>query len=47
MQYQNQENDVLEAQVLRQKAHSNLIDAKANYNIRKATYVKSIGELNR
>ncbi|MBD1262216.1 efflux RND transporter permease subunit [Maribacter polysiphoniae] len=40
-------SDVLEAQVLWQKAYSDLIDAKANFNIRKATYVKSIGELNR
>ena len=37
---------VLEAQVLWQQAYSDLIDAKANYNIRKATYFKSIGQLN-
>ncbi|MDE3740931.1 efflux RND transporter permease subunit [Maribacter polysaccharolyticus] len=39
-------SDVLEAQVLWQQAYSDLIDAKASYNIRKATYFKSIGELN-
>ncbi|MAU16013.1 MAG: acriflavin resistance protein [Muricauda sp.] len=39
-------SDVLEAQVLWQKAYSDLIDSKANYNIRKATYLKSIGKLN-
>lgn len=38
-------SDVLEAQVLWQQAYSDLIDAEANFNIRKATYFKSIGEL--
>ncbi len=39
-------SEVLEAQVLWQQAYSNVIDAKANYNISKATYYKAIGELN-
>ncbi|WP_291868283.1 TolC family protein [Maribacter sp.] len=39
-------SDVLEAQVLWQHAFSDLIDANANYNIRKANYIKAIGEQN-
>ena len=39
-------SDVLEAQVLWQKAKSNLINAQAEYNISKATYLKAIGALN-
>jgi outer membrane protein TolC len=38
-------SDVLEAQVLWQQANANLIDAKGNYHIKKATYLKAIGNL--
>ena len=36
--------DVLEAQVLWQKAHSDVSDAKANHRISKANYKKVIGD---
>jgi outer membrane protein TolC len=36
--------DVLEAQVLWQKAYADLIDAKAGYKISEAKYKKAIGE---
>jgi outer membrane protein TolC len=38
-------SDVLEAQVLWQQAYSNVIDAHASYQIKKATYQKAIGNL--
>ena len=38
-------SDVLEAQVLWQKANSNLIDANGNYHIKKAFYLKTTGNL--
>ena len=38
-------SDAIEAQVLWQEAYSNLIDTNAKYHIKKAMYLKSIGEL--